>query len=571
MAKAGRIQVQDQIADKWWRLNNLYWIIDERGHKVKFRCNAQQTKLYHDFWYMNILLKARQFGGTTFIDIYFLDDCLFFSNLEAGIIAHNKEDAQKIFRRKVKFPYDNLPDELRSQRPLVTDSRQELAFSNGSIIYVATSIRSGTVQRLHISEHGRICQKYPEKAAEIKSGSLNAIHPGGIVWIESTAMQASGDFFEFCETAKANKKRPKLSKMDYKFHFFPWYWDDKNQLLEDDSENFTTDDEEYFSEVEALGETINSERLRLTCYQKNWYLRKKETLGYLIKQEYPSTADEAFEGAGAGFTFSPRYHVIKPMTIPDYAPIYTTFDWGYGAPFSQMWWWVDADGRFYLFAEWYGWKNEPNIGLRLTDSEIAEGILQRETDMPYNFNSQNLKVRLTGHDCFQKKPDYKGGGQGPSTAEVFTKHGVYMTKADSTRHLKIRQFRERLRVPEDENDRPMLQVYDTCHQFIRTIPRIGPDLHNPEDIDTTGEDHCYDSACQLAMFRPMALKLPAPTKTMGAHRIDFLEKGSREDQFQVGQAKEQQRYNEQYLREMALRYGEEAVQVIDYRSTVPGE
>ena len=98
-----RIEVVNQFKDKWWRLNNLYYIIDKHGRKVKFHCNPLQTKFYNDLWYLNILLKARQFGGTTVTDIYFLDDCLFINNLEAGIIAHNRDDAQKIFRRKFKF------------------------------------------------------------------------------------------------------------------------------------------------------------------------------------------------------------------------------------------------------------------------------------------------------------------------------------------------------------------------------------------------------------------------------------------------------------------------------------
>ena len=171
-----KIEVVDHFKNKWWRLNNLYHIINEHGKKVKFRCNPLQKKFYDNLWYLNMLLKARQFGGTTFTDIYFLDDCIFTRNLEAGIIAHNRDDAQKIFRRKVKFPYDNLPDGLKSQCALTTDSRQELAFSNGSVIYVATSIRSGTVQRLHICLSGDteilIKDGFVKRIDKIKAGEL---------------------------------------------------------------------------------------------------------------------------------------------------------------------------------------------------------------------------------------------------------------------------------------------------------------------------------------------------------------------------------------------------------------
>ena len=71
------------------------------------------------------------------------------------------------------------------------------------------------------------------------------------------------------------------------------------------------------------------------------------------------------------------------------------------------------------------------------------------------------------------------------------------------RTLKIRQFRERLIVPKDAM--PMMMIYDTCEQFIRTIPALCTDETNPEDIDTQQEDHIYDEACHICMARPLSL------------------------------------------------------------------
>ena len=154
--------------------------------------------------------------------------------------------------------------------------------------------------------------------------------------------------------------------------------------------------------------------------------------------------------------FNRTTHVVAGLQIPAYAPLYMTFDWGYGRPFSIGWWWVDSDNRVYRFSEWYGWANVPNEGLRLTDAQIAEGIKEREDKL--GIANRGI-VRLAGPDCWSKKPDYKGGGQGPSTEEVFAEHGLYLTPGDPTRVLKIRQFRERLRVPED-GTMPMLDSWD---------------------------------------------------------------------------------------------------------------
>jgi hypothetical protein len=272
---------------------------------------------------------------------------------------------------------------------------------------------------------------------------------------------------------------------------------------------------------------------------------------------------------GQAFDFSREHHVISPRPIPHGAPIYMSYDWGFGAPFSVGWWWVDAEGRLYRFAEWYGWDGEtPNVGCRLEDSRVGQGILDRE--MRLGITGQNI-IRLGSHDSWNKKPDYKGGGQGPSTAEVFAGQGIYLIKADPARHLKIRQFRERMKVQYLNLDAiagrlglqsyedpvqgpvwldgaanivwerkliemarmrgmqlpylpPMLQVYESCAHFIRTIPELCVDENNIEDIDTDQEDHVYDEACQVCMARPIPLRTAAPKKLQSDRRIDFVER-----------------------------------------------
>lgn len=228
---------------------------------------------------------------------------------------------------------------------------------------------------------------------------------------------------------------------------------------------------------------------------------------------------------GQVFAFNSTQHIIKPLPIPDYVQVYMTFDWGFGAPFSVGWWWVDADGRIYRCGEWYGWNGTPNHGERLTDPEIADGILEREKKLGLSTRRKNREIiSLSDPTCFSKKPDYKGGGQGPSTAEEFSKKDIYLSKGDPSRILKIRQFHERLRIPKN-GDKPMLQVYDTCTHFIRTIPDLVVDANNVEDVDTTGEDHVYDEACHICMARPLIMEKPKKKLSQAAKRIDALERG----------------------------------------------
>jgi hypothetical protein len=209
---------------------------------------------------------------------------------------------------------------------------------------------------------------------------------------------------------------------------------------------------------------------------------------------------------GQAFLFDRAVHVVAPHEIPEGAPIIQTFDWGFAKPFSVGWWWIDPDRRLYRFHEWYGWNGEANHGMRLADPSIAQGIIQIEK----KFKEHCIpKIRLAGPDCFAKRPDTKGGGQGPSTAMEFRAIGdamqwpLHFRPGDPSRVLKIRQFQTRLQVPTD-GTAPMLQVTENCEHFIRTIPLLQFDEKNPEDIDSDGEDHVYDESCHAMMLYKMA-------------------------------------------------------------------
>lgn len=222
---------------------------------------------------------------------------------------------------------------------------------------------------------------------------------------------------------------------------------------------------------------------------------------------------------GQAFHLDPRRHVIKPIwPIPEHAPLYMTFDWGFGAPFSVGWWWVDNDNRIYRFGEWYGWDGKnPNRGLRLTDGKLADGILEHEKRL----GILGRKItRIAGPDCFRRKPNYLGGGQGDSTADEFKafasssaardKFGnnieLNLIPGDADRERKLRQFRNRMSIP-DVADLPPMVVYDTCTQFIRTIPSIALDEENIEVIEEGQEDHVYDEACHICMARPIGANI----------------------------------------------------------------
>lgn len=201
-----RLFILTKLSNPWWRLNHLYTVQNEKGELVTFRMRPAQLQLFRNMHNKNIILKARQLGFSTAIDIYLLDQALFTAHLKCGIVAQDKQAASEIFCTKIAVPFDNLPPWLRASFTVAERrsgaSGGYILFGHGSSIQVATSFRSGTVQRLHISEHGKICAKYPAKAKELRTGTLNAVADECIIFDESTAEGVGGDFYDMSNRAQ---------------------------------------------------------------------------------------------------------------------------------------------------------------------------------------------------------------------------------------------------------------------------------------------------------------------------------------------------------------------------------
>ncbi len=283
----------DQFSDWRWRLNNLYWITDKEGRRSLFQLNWAQETLFNEMHLMNVILKARQLGFTTFIQVFMLDACVFNTNIRAGTIAHTLLDAQTIFRDKVQYPYENLPSGIRAAVPIEKANATELLLGNNSSIRVGTSLRSSTLQYLHISEYGKMCANFPKKAREVRTGALNTVQAGQVVFVESTAEGQEGHFFDICETAQAKARMgSELTALDFKFHFFPW-WKSPEYELDARSVIIPAPFEEYFAKLEANGITLSADK-------RAWYVKKAENQLGDMKREYPSTPQEAFEASLEG-------------------------------------------------------------------------------------------------------------------------------------------------------------------------------------------------------------------------------------------------------------------------------
>ena len=365
-----------QLPDWRWRMNNLYSIVDEQGNRVPFRMNWAQESLFDNMHELNVILKARQLGFTTFVQLFMLDSCIWNPDRRAGTIAHIREDAETFFRDKIKFPYDNLPDQIKQMNPATQDTTRQLSFANNSSIRVGTSLRSGTFQLLHVSEYGKICAKYPEKAREIRTGAFNTVHAGNMIFVESTAEGQDGDFYDMCQRSQtAARMGTKLTPLDFKFFFYPWWRHPSYRLPHEVL--ITAEMQAYFEKLEEKhGITLDAE-------QRAWYVMKAAQQGDDMKREFPSTPEEAFEasieGAYYGHLMTRVEEQGRVCPLPPDDELRTETWWDLGMNDMMSIAWVQRDGPWINVIDYY-----ENSGYGLGHYARVLQEKQKEHDLIYS-------------------------------------------------------------------------------------------------------------------------------------------------------------------------------------------
>ena len=310
--------IRNYLPSKLWRMNNIYSIINKHGDTVPFVMNRAQLVVYSYVLQHPrlIILKSRQQGISTFWLLSYFDDTIFRANFNSGLMAQGKDEAGTLLER-IKFAWDHLDDDLKALMgiKIQKNNSSEFTMSNGSTLFIRTSFRSATLQRLHISELGKIANKYPERAKETKTGTLQALAPGNIGVIESTA-EGDNMFKTMWDAAVVQYAGRNIATKDFLPVFLSWI----------DDPDCVEDQEQYPDEEEALYfERLEKELdVKLTQRQRNfWIMQHRELEGY-IHQEYPATPNEAFTAAKDGTYWAKRFveNVVRRGQIKKRAELY---------------------------------------------------------------------------------------------------------------------------------------------------------------------------------------------------------------------------------------------------------
>jgi len=255
-----------------------------------------------------ILLKARQWGGSTLVQMFMAWLQIFhFENWHSAIVGDVEEQARTIrgMYRRMSLMHPVQIQELtfssfeRSTKNLVLNER-------GCIISIGSmqrpeGLRSSDIMMAHKSECAswkETMGKKPEDLIQSLSG-MPLVH--GTVDVEESTAKGIGNYFHKSWLQAVNKESDRIPI------FIPWFCIDMYQRP-------------FFSETELkeFAERMDDYSLFLwnegaTLEGINWYYWKRRHEGWDAKEdhwrmmaEYPTTSQEAFQSTGRR-AFSPTY------------------------------------------------------------------------------------------------------------------------------------------------------------------------------------------------------------------------------------------------------------------------
>lgn len=204
-----------------------------------------------------------------------------------------------------------------------------------------------------------------------------------------------------------------------------------------------------------------------------------------------------------------KVHIVPNIpagSIPRSWTITRAYDHGQSHPFS-VGWWVESSGEsitvngriignvrgdLILIMEWYGTTGEPNTGVRMRATKIAEGILDREED-------EDLLGRVFAGPADTEIYTNVATGTGRGPADDMEDAGVFWERADKSRGSRKRGW-EKLRELLEQSlpgrdgtrDEPGLFICTKCKHWLDLIPVMPRDETDPDEIPSTYEDHCAD-------------------------------------------------------------------------------
>ena len=246
-----------------------------------------------------IMLKARQWGGSTLVQMYMAwIQCVHHRNWHSLICAHVKDTAATIRGMYTKM-LAAYPEEFREEesdfafRPFERSVNTRIITGRDCRVTVSSSecqeaVRGADFAMAHLSEVA-FWRATPSQSPE---GYIRAIcggiarEPDTLIVLESTA-NGVGNYFH------SEWLRSEAGRSDKTAIFVPWYEIDIYRVEEFDREALWTTLSTYERDLWDRGCTLE---------QIQWYRDKRREYpsAHMMQAEFPTTAEEAFANTGSG-------------------------------------------------------------------------------------------------------------------------------------------------------------------------------------------------------------------------------------------------------------------------------
>ena len=222
-------------------------------------------------------------------------------------------------------------------------------------------------------------------------------------------------------------------------------------------------------------------RFIFSRYQENKYLdagyvdylnNLEGMLGKMWREgDFDITTGMAFDN------FRPDVYVYDDWEIGDDWIRIRGIDDGYTNPYCCLWGAQDpATGRMVIYREDYGEGH--------TNGEQAERIKAMTP------SSERISITYADPAMWQKSHH---ADVVKSAQNIYAEHGIYLSKADNDRKGGLAKIREAMRTKPD--GKPGLILLACCKNLIWQFENLPLSSRDPEDVDTTFEDHAFD-ACK---------------------------------------------------------------------------
>lgn len=244
-----------------------------------------------------LVLKGRQAGISTYIEGRFYWKVTHKNGQKAFILTHEEAATQNLFDMVSRY-HDNCPEKIR---PLTgANSAKELNFAKLDSGYKVGTAgnkgtgRSSTIQYFHGSESA-----FWPHADSHAAGVIQAVpmEDGTEVFLESTANGIGNYFHHQWQLAESGES-------EYIAVFLPWYWQDEYKVKIADGFKATVEEAELLDQFRGDGLTM--EHLAWRRVKIMELSTSGEEGSWRFFQEYPFTAQEAFQSSGDDVLINPK-------------------------------------------------------------------------------------------------------------------------------------------------------------------------------------------------------------------------------------------------------------------------